>query len=111
MLAKNRRDRVRYREISRHPPNRRDLAFIVDASVPAGALRNALIDAGGALVDEVVLFDVFAGPPVPEGKKSLAFSVDFRAPDRTVPDEEADAAVRQIVDRLRSDYGAELRAG
>jgi phenylalanyl-tRNA synthetase beta chain len=111
VLAKNRRDRVRYREISRHPSNRRDLAFIVDASVAAGSLRRALIDAGGALVDEVVLFDVFTGAPVPQGKKSLAFSVDFRAPDRTVPDAEADAAVRQIVERLRRDFGAELRAG
>jgi phenylalanyl-tRNA synthetase beta chain len=110
VLAKNRREHVKYREISRHPPNRRDLAFIVDASVRAGELRRALIEAGGALVDEVVLFDVFTGPPVPEGKKSLAFSVDFRAPDRTVPDEEADAAVRQIVERLQRDFGAELRA-
>ena len=111
VLAKNRRDRVRYRQISRHPPNRRDLAFIVDASVAAGELRRAMVDAGGPLVDEVVLFDVFTGAPVPGGKKSLAFSVDLRAPDRTVPDEEADAAVRQIVERLRRDLGAELRAG
>jgi phenylalanyl-tRNA synthetase beta chain len=111
VLSKNRRERMRYREISRHPPNRRDLAFIVDAPVAAGSLRRAIIDEGGALVDEVVLFDVFTGDPVPEGKKSLAFSVDFRAPDRTVPDEEADASVRQIVERLQRDFGAELRAG
>lgn len=111
VLAKNRRDRVTYRGISRHPPNRRDLAFVVDASAPAGSIREALIDAGGALVDAVILFDVFTGSPVPEGKKSLAFSVDFRAPDRTVPDEEADAAVGRIVDRLAREYGAELRSG
>ena len=111
VLAKHRRERVRYREISRHPPNRRDLAFVVDVSVPAADIRGALIEAGGPLVDEVVLFDVFTGAPVPEGKKSLAFSVDFRAPDRTVPDEEADQAVRRIADRLRRDFGAELRAG
>jgi phenylalanyl-tRNA synthetase beta chain len=111
VLAKHRRDRVRYREISRHPPNRRDLAFVVDASVPAGRLRDALIEAGGELVDAVILFDVFTGAPIPEGKKSLAFSIDFRAPDRTVRDEEADAAVQRIVDRLHRDFGAELRAG
>ncbi|MGH2681609.1 MAG: phenylalanine--tRNA ligase subunit beta [Actinomycetota bacterium] len=110
VLAKHRRERVRYRGISRHPPNRRDLAFVVDVPVPAGELRVALIEAGGELVDEVVLFDVFTGPPIPEGKRSVAFSVDFRAPDRTVPDGEADEAVRRIVDRLRRDFGAELRA-
>jgi phenylalanyl-tRNA synthetase beta chain len=111
VLAKHRRDRVAYREISRHPPNRRDLAFVVDVSVPAGELREALIEAGGELVDAVILFDVFTGAPIPEGRKSLAFSVDFRAPGRTVPDEEADAAVRRIVERLQRDFGAELRAG
>jgi phenylalanyl-tRNA synthetase beta chain len=111
VLAKHRRDRVRYREISRHPPNRRDVAFVVDASVPAGRLRGALIEAGGELVEAVILFDVFTGAPVPEGKKSLAFSVDLRAPDRTVRDAEADAAVERIVDRLQRDFGAELRAG
>jgi phenylalanyl-tRNA synthetase beta chain len=111
VLAKHRRDRVTYRAISRHPPNRRDLAFVVGVSVPAGEVRSALMDAGGELVEAVVLFDVFTGAPMPEGKKSLAFSVDFRAPDRTVPDEEAGAAVQRIVDRLRRDFGAELRAG
>jgi phenylalanyl-tRNA synthetase beta chain len=111
VLAKHRRDRGTYREISRHPPNRRDLSFVVDTRVPAGKVRDALIEAGGELVDAVILFDVFTGHPIPEGKKSLAFSVDFRAPDRTVPDDEADAAVRRIVERLRSDFGAELRAG
>lgn len=111
VLARYRLDRVTYREISRQPPNRRDLAFVVDASVPAGELRNALIEAGGEFIDAVVLFDVFTGAPIPQGKKSLAFSVDFRAHGRTVPDEEADAAVGRIVERLRRDFGAELRAG
>jgi phenylalanyl-tRNA synthetase beta chain len=110
VLAKHRRARVTYRAISRHPPNRRDLAFVLGVSVPAGQVRSALMDSGGELVETVVLFDVFTGAPIPEGKKSLAFSVDFRAPDRTVPDEEADAAVQRIADRLRRDFGAELRS-
>jgi phenylalanyl-tRNA synthetase beta chain len=59
----------------------------------------------------VLLFDVFEGPPLPEGAKSLAFSVDFRAPDRTLTDEEADGAVAAIVERLSSEVGARLRSG
>jgi len=99
------------REIPRFPPVHRDLAFVVDAATPAGVVRAALVDAAGDLLDLAVLFDVFEGAPIPEGRKNLAFSVDFRAPDRTLTDEEAEAAVHAIVQRLARDFGAELRAG
>jgi phenylalanyl-tRNA synthetase beta chain len=83
----------------------------VEGGTPAEAVRAALEDAGGDLVGSVVLFDVFEGPPLPEGTKSLAYSVDFRAPDRTLTDEEADGAVEAIVERLARDVGARLRSG
>ncbi len=102
---------VTYREIPRFPPVRRDLAFTVDAGVAAGAVRSALLDAGGDLVERCVLFDAFSGPPLPQGKKSLAFSIDLRAPDRTLTDPEAEEVVANIVGRLASGFGAELRAG
>jgi phenylalanyl-tRNA synthetase beta chain len=98
-------------DVPRFPPVRRDLAFIVDASIPAGRVRSALEDAAGEILGSVLLFDVFEGPPLPEGTKSLAYSVDFRAPDRTLTDEEADGAVEAIVERLSRDVGARLRSG
>ena len=97
-------------DVPRFPPVRRDLAFIVDASVPVARVRAALEAAAGGLLGSVLLFDVFEGPPLPEGAKSLAFSVDFRAPDRTLTDEEADGAVAAIVERLSSEVGARLRS-
>jgi len=97
--------------VPRFPPVRRDLAFIVDASIPAGRVRSAIEDAAGEILGSVLLFDVFEGPPLPEGTKSLAFSVDFRAADRTLTDEEADGAVGAIVERLSRDVGARLRSG
>jgi len=100
-----------FREISSYPPVRRDLAFVVDENTPAGTIREAIVDASGGLADSVELFDVFAGGPVPEGRKSLAFSVDFRAADRTLTNEEADEIVRRIVDTLRREFGAEHRSG
>ena len=98
-------------DVPRFPPVRRDLAFIVDTSVPAGRVRAVLEAAAGELLGSVLLFDVFEGPPLPEGAKSLAFSVDFRAADRTLTDEEADVAVAAIVERLSSEVGARLRSG
>jgi phenylalanyl-tRNA synthetase beta chain len=102
---------VVFQDVSRFPPVRRDLAFLIDAAIPAGAVRDALREASGDLLDRVLLFDVFEGDPLPGGKKSLAFSVDFRAPDRTLTDAEAEERVRLIADRLAADFGAELRAG
>lgn len=111
VLARHARPGVTYREIPRFPPVHRDLAFVVDEGTPAGAVRASLVAAAHGLVDSCVLFDVFRGHPIAPGKKSLAFSVDFRAPDRTLTDEEADRAVRRIVERLSAEFGAELRSG
>lgn len=104
-------DLIAFREVSRFPPLRRDVAFLVDREAPAGAIRTALIQAAGDLLERVILFDVFEGEPLPEGRKSLAFSLDIRAPDRTLIDREADQIVRAIADRLSADFGAQLRAG
>lgn len=105
------KDVVEFREPSRFPPLRRDVAFLVDGHVPAGSIRTALIQAAGDLLERVVLFDVFEGDPLPAGKKSLAFALDIRATDRTLTDAEADEIVRAIAERLAADFGAELRAG
>jgi len=102
---------IEVRDVPRFPPVRRDLAFVVDTATPAAPVQAALLDAGGDLIESGLLFDVFSGPPLGQGKKSLAFSIDLRAPDRTLTDEEADALVRRIAQRLASEFGAELRAG
>lgn len=98
-------------DVSRFPPVRRDLAFVLGEDARAGDVQAALEEAAGDLLGECVLFDVFRGGSLPEGRKSLAFAVGFRAPDRTLTDEEAQVAVEAIVARLHADFGAELRAG
>jgi phenylalanyl-tRNA synthetase beta chain len=99
------------RDLSRFPPVRRDVAFVLDRDVSAGEVHQALAEAGGDLLDRAVLFDVFEGDPLPPGKKSLAFALDVRAADRTLTDQEADEVVQAIAERIRADFGGELRAG
>ena len=111
VLAKRAAEAVGYREVPRYPPVRRDLAFVLPERAPAGQVGTAIAEAAGGLCDNVELFDVHHGPPIPNGKRSLAFSVDFRAPDRTLTDEEANRAVEAIAERLSRDFGAELRSG
>ena len=100
-----------YRDVPRFPPLRRDLAFVVPGDALSANLASAMTEAGGELLGSVTLFDVYDGDSVGEGRKSLAFSVEFRAPDRTLTDEEAEEVVTAIAARLAADFGAELRAG
>jgi phenylalanyl-tRNA synthetase beta chain len=104
-------ERFTLRDVPRFPPVRRDLAFVLDGGVPAAEVEQAIREGGGDLVAELRLFDVFTGAPVAEGKRSLAFAVGFRAPDRTLTDAEVDEAVGAIVARLAGGFGAELRSG
>jgi phenylalanyl-tRNA synthetase beta chain len=99
------------RDVPRFPPVRRDLAFVVDSGIAAAEVERALREQGGDLMWDCRLFDVFTGPPVPEGKRSLAFAVDFRAADRTLTDIEVDGAIAGIVEALAADFGAVLRSG
>ena len=101
---------IAYGEVPRFPPVRRDLAFVLPGDVPAGAVRDAIVGAVADLGVEATLFDVHTGPPIPEGRKSLAFAVDLRAPDRTLTDEDATRAVAAIQESVAG-LGGELRAG
>ena len=99
------------RGVPKFPAIARDLAFVVDAALPAEKLLEEIRAADGAkLLERVTLFDVYRGPPVPEGRKSVAFGLSLRAPDRTLTDAEADALCAAIRDRLKSRVGAEIRA-
>ncbi|GAA2343489.1 phenylalanine--tRNA ligase subunit beta [Saccharopolyspora halophila] len=97
-------------DISAYPPVLMDVALVVDQSVPASELVEVIRAGGGELLEDVRLFDVYAGEQLGEGKKSVALALRFRAPDRTLKQEEAtearDAAVQAAADRL----GATLRA-
>lgn len=100
------------RGVPRFPAVARDLAFVVDAAVPAEKLLEEIRAADAAkLLEHVALFDVYRGPPVPEGRKSVAFGLTLRAADRTLTDAEADALTAAVRDRLKSRLGAEIRAG
>jgi phenylalanyl-tRNA synthetase beta chain len=93
--------------VARFPAVLRDLAVVVAAEVEARAVLDGV--RAEPLVEDVTLFDVYRGAPIPEGKKNLAMAIRYRAADRTLTDAEADAAHARIVERLRRDLGAELR--
>jgi phenylalanyl-tRNA synthetase beta chain len=95
-------------DFSSFPVAKEDLALVVDASVAAGDVQAALATAS-PLIESVRLFDVYAGGQVPEGRKSLAFALRLRAPDRTLTDEDIRSAREAAVAAAASATGATLR--
>ena len=95
--------------VSSFPPVLLDVALVLDHAVPAAAVVSALRDGGGDLVEDVRLFDVYTGPQVGEGKRSLAFALRLRAPDRTLTLEEASARRDAAVETASERVGARLR--
>jgi phenylalanyl-tRNA synthetase beta chain len=97
-------DVVKGPAFSSYPVAREDVALVVDSSVAAADLESALREGAGAMLESIRLFDVYTGDQVGEGKKSLAFRLRFRAPDRTLTDEETgvlrDAAVAAAATRF-----------
>ena len=100
---------VQARPISTFPPVRQDLAFTVPAELPASELEDAIRRAAGDDLESLELFDVFTGDQVGEGKKSLAFSVTFRAVDRTLDAADSEAIRGRVVTEAGK-LGAQLRA-
>ncbi|HEV2820817.1 MAG TPA: phenylalanine--tRNA ligase subunit beta [Solirubrobacteraceae bacterium] len=96
----------RYDDVTTHPAVRQDLAVMLPADVPAQRVVGVAREAGGTLLEHVEVFDVYQGEQVGEGRRSLALHLEFRAPDRTLTDEEADRARARILAAL----GEELQA-
>jgi phenylalanyl-tRNA synthetase beta chain len=100
---------AQYRQIPRFPSVTRDLSIIVDAAVPAGQIMQLLQNFHPERLRAVRLFDVYAGKPVPIGRKSLTFALTYRADDRTLTDEEVNSIQTRVVEQLRQRFGAQLR--
>jgi phenylalanyl-tRNA synthetase beta chain len=95
--------------VSTFPPVHMDAALLVPADEPEARVRAALAEGAGDLLEELRLFDVYTGAPVPAGQKSLAYALTFRAPDRTLTGDEARAALEAAVAAAGRTSGAVLR--
>jgi phenylalanyl-tRNA synthetase beta chain len=102
-------DRYRAAPVPVYPPVLEDLAFIVDERVSGAAVEAAIRAAAGDLLARLRLFDVYRGEQMGAGKKSLAYSLTYQAPDRTLTDAEAAQVRERIVRRLEKEVGAKLR--
>jgi phenylalanyl-tRNA synthetase beta chain len=91
------------------PPVLEDIAVIVNEDVPAEKVVETIMQSGGNMLKGVRLFDIYRGPQLGEGKKSLAYSMTYQAPDRTLTDSEAQKIRQRIIRGLEQELGARIR--
>jgi phenylalanyl-tRNA synthetase beta chain len=101
---------ISIRPVKSYPPVLEDLAIVVDDVILAEQVESVIRAAGGELLEEVELFDVYRGEQVGEGKKSLAFALTYQAADRTLTDEEVGGIRQRVITQLGKTLGATLRA-
>ena len=96
--------------LPRFPAVTRDLALVMDETVPVGTVLASIRKAGGALLESAEVFDVYRGAQMLAGQKSVAFSLAFRSPERTLVDEDVNAVMKKILSTCEREYGAQIRA-
>lgn len=96
--------------LSAFPALHQDIALVVDEDIPAEKVRATVEEGAGDLIESVDLFDIFRGEQLGEGKKSLAFQLQFRAADRTLTDEEVNEHRTTAAELAKQRFGAEMRA-
>ena len=96
-------------ELPRYPAVKRDIALIGSVDIEAAAIEAAIVEAGGELLKKAELFDMYAGAPIPEGQRSLAYALTFVNEQRTLTDKEVDLAFAAIVKKLDEQLSVKLR--
>lgn len=97
------------KNVGKFPAVMLDVALVVDRQVLISELQNAMNEAGGEMLERVELFDVYDGDKVPQGKKSLAFHLVYRSPERTLTDSEVQAQQAKVLEAVEKKLGAEVR--
>jgi phenylalanyl-tRNA synthetase beta chain len=102
--------RIAAKPLPRFPAVERDVAIVVDRDFAAQQVIGWIHDLGEPLIEHVEVFDQYVGAPIPNGKKSLAYRVSYRANDRTLTDSEVNELHQSLVDRLGKTFDAEQRS-
>ena len=98
-----------FHPLPKFPAVTRDLALVCDEAVTVGALEACITASAGKLLRQIDLFDIYRGPGIEAGKKSVAFSLELRADDRTLTDDDSVGVVNKVLEKLESELHAKLR--
>ncbi len=108
LLAKK-TGKMKYKEISKYPSVKKDLSMVLKNEITSEQIEKQIKKSAGSLLIGIKLFDIYTGSNIEQGKKSMAYSLEFSASDRTLTDEEINKVLEQIIQDLEKTLGAELR--
>ena len=98
-----------YVPIPRYPAIERDIAVVVDETLPVSEIQNMIRSFASELIETVSIFDVYRGAHIPDGKKSLALNIVYRSRQRTLTDDEVERVHTELVDSVLQRTGGQLR--
>ena len=101
---------IKFKKFSRFPLAQRDLSFVVDEEITSSSITDAILSKAGSNLKEINLFDIYMGKGIAKGKKSLTYSLNWQAVNRTLTDDEVDKIIGRIVSFLSKKFNAKLRA-
>lgn len=109
LITKTGKDR-KFKDISRFPSVKRDLALIADTGVKYDEIRNFIVQSSGKFLKKLSLFDIYEDEKIGENKKSIAFTLEFSSDEKTLTDEETGNIIKKILNNLEKNLGVTLRA-
>ena len=101
--------KMKYKEISKFPNVKKDVAFVVDKKLTSKEIEKVIKSAGGSLLTDIEVFDVYTGSNLDENKKSIAYALTFEDTKKTLTDEEINALLEKIIDTVCKKCNAEIR--
>ncbi len=99
-----------FKPLPKYPSVQRDIAMLIKEEIPVKSIENAIKEKGGKILVDVKLFDVYKGKQIQEGYKSVAYTLNFRAEDRTLKDDEVQAVINKILENLETKLCVQLRS-
>ncbi len=100
---------LKYKEAPKYPKIEKDLAFVMNKNIPSSEIMNVLKKAGGRILSDITVFDVYTGENVGVDEKSIAYKLTFQLPDRTLTDEEVSEVFEKMISEVESKTGSKLR--
>ena len=108
-LFKKRVGKMKYKEISKFPNIKKDVAFVVDKNIISKDIEKVIKNAGGSLLIDIEVFDVYTGSNVADDKKSIAYSLTFNDSKKTLTDEEVNDLMEKVIENVSKKFSAEIR--
>ena len=108
-LFKKRVGKMKYKEISKFPNIKKDVAFVVDQNIISKDIEKVIKNAGGSLLTDIEVFDVYTGSNVADDKKSIAYSLTFNDSKKTLTDEEVNNLMEKVIENVSKKFSAEIR--